>query len=171
MNTEEIMDKYPYFVVPYIEAYRKTDHNSPEGKRLCRLIAANIGNREVLKRVLGMEPPGMNDSQVQETEEKRSDFNTIDSFLEKYNSRGRTNEEIPLDTQVYVIENSDDESDEKGENVTEETLRELIHNHRYREAIEIIERQNLNNRKKNIYFADQIRFLKKLIDLEQQKQR
>lgn len=38
-----------------------------------------------------------------------------------------------------------------------------IRNHRYDKAYEIIYQLSLNNPKKNIYFADQLRFLKKLI--------
>ena len=34
---------------------------------------------------------------------------------------------------------------------------------RYSQALEIIKRLNLDNPKKNAYFADQIRFLEKLI--------
>ena len=45
----------------------------------------------------------------------------------------------------------------------EEIARNLIKNRKYEEALAIIERLNLINPKKSIYFADQIRFLKKLI--------
>ena len=36
-------------------------------------------------------------------------------------------------------------------------------NHNYQPALEIIMQLNLNNPEKSIYFADQIRFLRKLI--------
>lgn len=38
-----------------------------------------------------------------------------------------------------------------------------IKQQRYEKALEIIRKVNLNNPKKNSYFADQIRFLQKLI--------
>jgi len=52
---------------------------------------------------------------------------------------------------------------------TELDARNCIKNHDYQKALEIIMRLRLNNREKSIYFADQIRFLRKLI-LNQAKQ-
>ncbi len=42
-------------------------------------------------------------------------------------------------------------------------IKKLIAQHRYQDAIDILEAYNLNNPKKSVYFADQIRFLKKVI--------
>lgn len=47
--------------------------------------------------------------------------------------------------------------------VSEETAKKLIAERKYAEAIEILRALNLNNPKKSIYFADQIRFLEKII--------
>ncbi|MDE5986363.1 MAG: tetratricopeptide repeat protein [Prevotella sp.] len=45
-----------------------------------------------------------------------------------------------------------------------ETMAQIyVHQRRYSQALEIIKRLNLENPKKNAYFADQIRFLEKLI--------
>ena len=46
----------------------------------------------------------------------------------------------------------------------EEQVRLLIQEGHYREAIEILQQLNLINPKKSIYFADQIRFLEKIIE-------
>ena len=40
----------------------------------------------------------------------------------------------------------------------------MVKNHNYQKALEIIQELSLNNPKKSIYFAYQMRFLKKLIE-------
>lgn len=52
---------------------------------------------------------------------------------------------------------------------TEAQARIFIKNHNYQSALEIIQRLSLINPEKSVYFADQIRFLKKLILNEAQK--
>lgn len=47
--------------------------------------------------------------------------------------------------------------------ITENLAKKLIHDKKYIEAIEILRKLNLNNPKKSVYFADQIRFLEKVI--------
>lgn len=47
--------------------------------------------------------------------------------------------------------------------VTETGARQLIRERKYKEAVEILRTLNLNNPKKSVYFADQIRFLEKVI--------
>jgi len=46
---------------------------------------------------------------------------------------------------------------------SEENAKKLITERKYSEAIEILKGLNLNNPKKSVYFADQIRFLEKVI--------
>lgn len=60
-------------------------------------------------------------------------------------------------------ENSDQEEDDENCYFTETLARIYIKQGRYEKALEIIKRLNLNIPKKNAYFADQIRFLEKLI--------
>ena len=48
-------------------------------------------------------------------------------------------------------------------NLSESLARIMVKNGNYQKALEIITEISLNNPKKSIYFADQIRFLKKLI--------
>ena len=50
-----------------------------------------------------------------------------------------------------------------GKAVSEEYVKILIKEKKYREAIEILNKLNLINPKKSIYFADQIRFLEKIL--------
>jgi hypothetical protein len=47
--------------------------------------------------------------------------------------------------------------------ISESNAKKLIAEHKYKEAIEILRALNLNNPKKSVYFADQIRFLEKVI--------
>ena len=86
----------------------------------------------------------------------------IDDFID--NQSGKIElQEIP----DYVI--PDDAGEEKEEKESEESYftetlaRIYIKQGRYSKALEIIKRLNLNYPKKNAYFADQIRFLEKLI--------
>lgn len=51
--------------------------------------------------------------------------------------------------------------------LTESFARILIKNHNYAKALDIITELNLKNPEKSIYFADQIRFLKKLIKIQE----
>ena len=53
--------------------------------------------------------------------------------------------------------------------LTESFAKILIKNGNYSRALEIITEISLNNPEKSIYFADQIRFLKKVISLESLK--
>ena len=68
------------------------------------------------------------------------------------------------DEPEYVPEIDDGEKKEGDEKYFTETLAQIyIKQGQYSKALEIIKRLNLNYPKKNAYFADQIRFLEKLI--------
>ena len=85
----------------------------------------------------------------------------IDSFIEK-SGDGR----IQLsDTPEYLPELQEESGNsEPDEGYFTETLAKIyIKQGRYEQALEIIQRLNLNYPKKNSYFADQLRFLEKLI--------
>ena len=90
----------------------------------------------------------------------------IDSFLEN-------SEEQPL---IASVVEEEEESSDKIEEETEdesyftETLAKIyVKQQRYSKALEIITRLNLKYPEKNAYFADQIRFLEKLIINTKQK--
>ena len=102
-------------------------------------------------------------SEVQEHQEegpKLKGQEWIDNFLEK-------SEEQPLITSV--ADEEEDEEDKKEEDTEDEsyfteTLAKIyVKQQRYSKALEIITRLNLKYPEKNAYFADQIRFLEKLI--------
>jgi len=94
--------------------------------------------------------------------------NLIDSFINTDKGRIILSEE-PLLTPpvVETVENSENVTDEGY--FTETLARIYIKQGRYSKALEIIRRLSLVYPKKNAYFADQIRFLEKLIINSKQK--
>ena len=83
----------------------------------------------------------------------------IDNFIEQESGRIVLN-----DTPEYVPElDAEEEKTEEEEYFTETLARIYVKQGRYSKALEIIQRLSLAYPKKNAYFADQIRFLEKLI--------
>ena len=91
----------------------------------------------------------------------------IDTYLEKSDKEPFTLSisEEPVSSEVKAEkEKSDDDEILDDESYFTETLAKIyIKQQRYSKALEIIRKLNLNYPKKNAYFADQIRFLEKLI--------
>ena len=132
---------------------------------------------------------GENDSKKEEIPLKGHEL--IDSFIEKSESKQTVSDVLVEDTidqydkydeEVYYeltdsgSDNGGAEDDEdtktdvqaeentEGEEYLTETLAKIyVKQRRYDKAIEIIKKLNLKYPKKNAYFADQIRFLEKLI--------
>lgn len=77
----------------------------------------------------------------------------------------RIKEAAPVKNKVSEEEESEDnEEDMEDESYFTETLAKIyVKQQRYSKALEIIKKLNLKYPKKNAYFADQIRFLEKLI--------
>ena len=86
----------------------------------------------------------------------------IDSFIE--NDRGKIvlNDNPTLHPESATDDSTDSERPEN-DYATETLARIYIKQGRFSQALEIIKRLSLQEPKKNIYFADQIRFLEKLI--------
>ena len=85
----------------------------------------------------------------------------IDDFINKENGKITLQEETE-----YELEEADSAEEAENEDTgyfTETLARIYIKQGRYSKALEIIKRLNLVYPKKNRYFADQIRFLEKLI--------
>jgi hypothetical protein len=86
----------------------------------------------------------------------------IDEFINV--DKGRfTLSEVPQTPQVSEEESENDENGGHEGIFTETLARIYIKQGKYSQALEIIQRLSLVYPKKNAYFADQIRFLKKLI--------
>ena len=86
----------------------------------------------------------------------------IDSFIENDKGKIVLNENPTLKPDIKESSEEGDEQPEEGY-FTETLARIYIKQGRYSKALEIIRRLSLQYPKKNAYFADQIRFLEKLI--------
>ncbi len=92
----------------------------------------------------------------------------IDDFIEKDKGRIVLSDKPLLKPELDAVADVQDEGDEeqkkpKNDVNTESMARIYMKQGNYSRALEIIKQLNLENPKKNIYFADQIRFLEKLI--------
>ena len=86
----------------------------------------------------------------------------IDSFIENDKGKRQLNENPTLKPDIEPTQQGDGEKDENGI-YTETLARIYIKQGNYSKALQIIRQISLDNPKKNAYFADQIRFLEKLI--------
>lgn len=107
----------------------------------------------------------------------------IDSFIEQSGGEAvepKPKEKVPVEeTPAEEVVKDDETSTDQPEKAMDadedesyftETLAKIyVRQHRYEKALEIIKKLNLKYPKKNIYFADQIRFLEKLIINEKSK--
>ncbi len=86
----------------------------------------------------------------------------IDNFINNGNGKIQLKEEPEYMPELEDHTPSDEKEGDEGY-FTETLAKIYIKQGRYNKALEIIQRLNLNYPKKNAYFADQIRFLEKLI--------
>ena len=163
------MSEYPpYYIVPHVEEYKKLSPTSEEALKLARRIATNIGDYASLRHVLGMDPPEFARFYADIDPATPDTFDTIDSFLDKFGQDApvlgymATQMSVPSET----VASSGQKREVNNEEVPDNELKKLMSQGRYREALQLIEAQNLNNPNKSIYFAHQMRFLKKLVALE-----
>ena len=89
----------------------------------------------------------------------------LDAFLAKdYKQPSFT----PVDAENMDLTESDDETEQLDESYFTETLARIyLKQRRYEKALEIIQSLYLNFPNKSIYFADQIRYLEKLVRINQ----
>lgn len=104
---------------------------------------------------------GNDDTDTQETPQMRGQ-SLIDEFIDTNEGKIEL-QEIP-DYEIPEDDGEDNDGNDTDEGFFTETLARIyIKQGQYSKALEIIKRLNLNFPKKNVYFADQIRFLEKLI--------
>ena len=167
------MEKYPYFIYPDVMELRHGHLTEEEKNEKIRKIAANVGDIPSLRIILGIDPEEFASFYPDMSYSSPSTLDTIDSFISNF---------APADGTVPEAENSGE--GESGEGYLEEyeetditalppmeRAQFFIKNHKYTEALAIITDLNLNNPEKSIYFAHQIRFLKKLLLNEAYKKR
>lgn len=94
----------------------------------------------------------------------------IDTFLEEEQGRIQLSDTPVSDTPPAEANNSDEEETPEEEFFTETLARIYIRQGRYQKALDIIGRLNQQMPQKNAYFADQMRFLEKLIINSNKKQ-
>ena len=179
----------PYYIVPIVERYQAINEDSQEAQELAMLIAVNIGDKETLEKILWPEhlnrllvnaPCGSKESEnaktsINDEEATPSSTDTIDSFLNKFGTGLPTTgylAQVKFDTPQN--ENPKEEvqtilKEKEADNKEISELKKLINNKQFAEALMLIERQNLNNPQKSIYFALQMRFIKKLMAIENYK--
>jgi len=105
-----------------------------------------------------LESEGMTKDEKEDTPPLRGQ-KLIDNFIRQDTGRIVLNEKPEFTPQVTTEEEKDGEE----EYFTETLARIYVKQGRYSKALEIIKRLSLAYPKKNAYFADQIRFLEKLI--------
>ena len=88
-------------------------------------------------------------------------FALVDAFLDA--SSEEKEPQAPVITVAEKPENEDSDELQDEEFLTESLAKIYIKQRRYAKALEIIRKLSLKYPEKNIYFADQIRFLEKLI--------
>ena len=200
-----------YYIIPDIEAL--AIEKDPAKLRLHRRrIAANIGDPDALRAILGDATEDFRDFYGDSELPNLSTEDTIDSFLERFGHQNATgpdapdagNEDSPEVPVIPVVpaidymaalesmpevaweEAAEDNTlgaidaflekvpSQRGRpkkeakepekpSLTEGFAKIMIKNGNYSRALEIITQISLNNPEKSIYFADQIRFLKKVI--------
>jgi hypothetical protein len=109
-----------------------------------------------------LENEAENNGNDQESAPQMKGQSLIDNFIN--NDGGKIELKETPEYVPQIDETSESEQNDGDEGYFTETLAKIyIKQGRYSKALEIIKRLNLNYPKKNAYFADQMRFLEKLI--------
>ena len=101
------------------------------------------------------------ESKARKSEPEMKGQNLIDNFIN--NEKGKIELKETPEYFPEIDESNGDENSGEENYFTETLARIYIKQGKYSQALEIIKRLNLNYPKKNAYFADQIRFIEKLI--------
>ena len=138
----------------FLDSIPKEDEGQSRGKRKPTPADAAVDYVAYLLETEG--------DKAEETVPEMKGQNLIDTFINADKGRIVLNEGPLLTPQTEKTEESAAEPTDE-EYFTETLARIYIKQGRYSKALEIIQRLSLQFPKKNAYFADQIRFLEKLI--------
>lgn len=175
-----MQSKYPYFIFPVI-AQLATEKDPQRRLKLKEKLAVNVSSRAELRRLLGINSNELEGFYPDVMAKHLTTTDTIDTFLDKY---GKTGEADTLDkiisgagqSDYFAVMEREKKEAKKVESHNNESgaltaglAKIMIKNGNYGKALEIIREINLNNPEKSIYFADQMRFIKKLMLNEAKK--
>ncbi len=157
-SSNEDRDRTFTLIDDFLESIPSDDHGDNK-KRQPTTADATIDYVSYLLQTENKE-----DKTAQETPQLRGQ-SLIDDFIENEDGKIHLEEESREDeiAPEQYVPNDYEGSEEQEEYFTETLARIYIKQQRYDKALEIIKRLNLVYPKKNRYFADQIRFLEKLI--------
>ncbi len=169
---KELVQKYPYFHIGnwmYIRLLKEC--NSIYYEKELPKVALHASDRYRLyfyvhpeelrpkSRERSIGNAGSYFDMVEKVRHKKNNSESTENSLKSLAQKLKKARESILDSQI--VENKTVEK----EKLNEEKAKLYIKQKRYLEAIDVLEKlKNLNNSKKSVYFADQIRFLKKIIE-------
>ena len=190
IDLKEMVEHYPYFVPARLMLAKASQQsNSIHFARNLKLAALYCSSRRWLYyyiypekalstesyRKLGVEKPsgGYFDMMVAVENEGGDTKNTLRNLADRLKS-ARSMVVIPTSQPKNVIKESDDTKlpENKSQDypialeveISENNAKKMIQERKYSQAISILRELNLSNPKKSVYFADQIRFLEKVIE-------
>ena len=149
---------HPYFMFPLTEDLRHCS-DPARRKQLIELLAANIGETDALANLI-------EDESLRNfyPDEAIPEADPIDSFIARFGAPGEPSDlaDILQPKPRRKKESEPRPARPQASDPEMEEVKTLVKNREYRRALEIMEQIYLNNPKKSVYFADQIRFIRKL---------
>lgn len=186
-DLKELIKKYPYFYqarLLYLKALQKTESIDLESEiELSSIYTSDrkwlfyylypekkIAEPQINKTIRG-NMSGDYFEMIESLEKNSTDSKQSLKELAAKLKKAREYTLVKTDAKKIIQDKKteealENESDKESlvSNLSEDTVKKMISQKKYKEAIEILKILNLNNPKKNVYFADQIRFLEKILE-------
>ena len=152
----------------FLDSIPKENEEGNDGKKKKRLPTPADATVDYVAYLLESEYEDEQKNSQDDTPQLKGQ-SLIDSFIEYDKGKIVLNETPEFTPEITAPEQTNEKEGEEGY-FTETLARIYIKQGRYSKALEIIRRLSLQYPKKNAYFADQIRFLEKLIINNNKKQ-